>query len=119
MGLFLTSLISSFLFSNFWDLNLFSVLFPFILLNITVGFITPNITSSNLKIFPKTAGTAMAVQAGGISTMTAIGIFIISQLPFQSLFDITSLIGILVGLQMFLFFIMSQLEKKKELPIEA
>lgn len=103
----ITALFLSLISSLFWNLNLLSLMLPFIFINITVGFITPNITSTNLKIFPKTVGTAMAVQAGGLSCLTALGIFLISQAHFNSSWDLFVLFAILVGMQFILFFLLT------------
>ncbi len=84
--------------------NLWTLLTPMIMLNMTVGLITPNIMGANLKLFSNMAGLAMSVQVGGWALLTAIGIFIISHISMNSLLHLAILYSVLVIIQWLVFF---------------
>ena len=86
------------------SLNLWTLLPPMIMLNITVGLITPNIIGANLKLMPNCAGIAMAIQVAMWAFLTAVGIFIVSHATMNNLFHLAMMYFIFVFLQWVVYF---------------
>lgn len=101
----LLTVILSWSFFYFCHLTLITLLLPIILLNVTVGFITPTMIGSNLKLMQHIADTAMALQVSIWAFLTAVGIYIISHAHIGDLLHLAVLYLILILMQCVVYFL--------------
>lgn len=100
----LIGLVSSYVSTLFWQINLFTVMFPIIFLCISAGLIFSNIMGTNLKLFPNSVGISMAIQASFFLLIASAGIFLISHIHIVNLLQLSIIFSVLVFLEIFIFF---------------
>jgi len=94
----------SFLLCAITQLNLFSITLPILLLNLSSGFIYPNILASNLQLFSKNGGIALATQTSLLMLIGTLGLFLISHFHITNLWIPTIIYVILILLKASLFY---------------
>lgn len=93
----------AFVFAFMFKLNLITLMLPIIIIGIGVGLAFPNLISANLKLFPKNAGIAMAVQLCAVTVVAAVGVFIMSLFNINSLGKLACVYIVIIVLQLLIF----------------
>lgn len=106
------SLLAQLVLALYIGLNLWTLVFPIVLIGFALGFLFGNILSNCLKLFPNNTGIASASQIFLLMSLGSLGVFAISYLKITSLYDLFFVfLGILI-LQLLIYMLLF----KKNLP---
>lgn len=97
-------LLSALLFSFIATLELTTLMLPLFLTSTGIGFLFPNILSANLKRFAHFPGIAMAVQSCLLLTIASLGLFLISHVVVENLFQLTLILFVLAIIDAVIFY---------------
>ncbi len=97
-------LITSYWLMSVSKLSILAVILPNIFFCASFGLVYANLLGANLKLFPNSAGIAMAIQASLLLLIATTGTLVINTIHFIHLSQLALLYTILVLLQVFIFF---------------
>lgn len=104
--IFMVGTIIQFIFAMSFNLSLWTLIIPILIINLSTGFLFPNLLSIALRLFPHNAGIATAGQIFCIILVASLGTFIISHFSFFRLLDLFWLYLIIFLLASFTFFVL-------------